>query len=168
MLPLNEFLQHKLPKENILKIPFMTEHFVSKFIFNLDNNKATGIDNISIKILKLSSPLIAKHISNICNNSLKYWNIEKTRAMLIMSTSKEARLLESDGVSHITVNGTKIENTKQEKLFGIIIDKNLSSQQQVKKVKQSFILKLSSLRKNRKNLLTDLSAYSITIADTTT
>ena len=56
MLPLKEFIKHKLPKENIFKIPFMTEHFVGKCISNLDNNKATGIDNISIKILKLSSP----------------------------------------------------------------------------------------------------------------
>ena len=65
MLPLKEFIKHKLYKENIFKIPFMTEHFVCKFIYNLDNNKATGIDNISIKILKLSSPLIDKHITNI-------------------------------------------------------------------------------------------------------
>ena len=71
MLPLKEFIKHKLPKENIFKIPFMTEHFVGKCISNLDNNKATGIDNISIKILKLSSPLIDKHKANICNHSIR-------------------------------------------------------------------------------------------------
>ena len=57
---------------------------------------------------------------------------QKTRAMLIMSTTKEARLPECDSDIHINV-GTKIGNTKHEKRLGIIIDKNLSWQQQVKK-----------------------------------
>ena len=73
-----------------------------------------------------------------------------------MSTTKEARLPESDGDFHITVNGTKIVNTKQEKLLGIIIDKNLSKQQQVKKIKQSAIFKLSIQIKIRKYSPTDL------------
>ena len=60
-----------MPKGNIFKIPLMTEQFVCKFISKLDKNKATGIDNISAKILHLSSPVIAKHITDICNHSIR-------------------------------------------------------------------------------------------------
>ena len=49
----------------------MTEQFVCKFISKLDKKKATGIDNISAKILHLSSPVIANHITDICNHSIR-------------------------------------------------------------------------------------------------
>ena len=52
-------------------MPLMTEQLVCKFISKLDKNKATGIDNISAKILHLSSPVIAKHITDICNHSIR-------------------------------------------------------------------------------------------------
>ena len=91
-----------------------------------------------------------------CKDNGMVVSVEKTRAMLIMSTTKEAHLPESDRDFHITINGTKIGNTKHEKLLRIIIDKNLSWQQQVKKVKQSVIFKLSILRKIRKYLSADL------------
>ena len=68
---LKEFIMQKLPMENIFKIPLMTKQFVCNFISTLYKNKATGIDNISAKILHLSSPVIAKHITDICNNSIR-------------------------------------------------------------------------------------------------
>ena len=71
LILLKEFIKQKLRKENIFKIPLMTEQFVCKFISKLDKNKATGIDNISAKILHLSSPVIAKHITDICNHSIR-------------------------------------------------------------------------------------------------
>ena len=37
----------------------------------LDNNKATGIDNISSKIAKISVPVITKHLTEICNHSIR-------------------------------------------------------------------------------------------------
>ena len=71
LILLKEFIKQKLPKGNIFKIPLMTEQFVCKFISKLDKNKATGIDNISAKILHLSFPVIAKHITAICNHSIR-------------------------------------------------------------------------------------------------
>ena len=71
LLLLKAFIKQKLPKGNIFKIPLMTEQFVCKFISKLDKNKATGIDNISAKILHISSPVIAKHITDICNHSIR-------------------------------------------------------------------------------------------------
>ena len=69
---LKEFIKGKLPVGNIYKIPLITEHFVMKFISQLDSNKATGKDNISAKILKLSSPIIIKQICDICNHSIRH------------------------------------------------------------------------------------------------
>ena len=53
---------------------------------------------------------------------------------------------------YLNVNDTTIENTKHEKLLGVIIDNNLSWQHQVKKVRKTVIFKLSILRKIRKYL----------------
>ena len=53
---------------------------------------------------------------------------EKTKAMLIISKSKESRLETIDRDFYLNVNDTTIENTKHEKLLGVIIDNNLSWQ----------------------------------------
>ena len=112
--------------------------------------------NKDLEIVKSQLEMETQNTHNWCKDNGMVVSVEKTRSMLIMSTTKEARLPVSDRDFHITVNGTKIGNTKHEKLLCIIIDKNLSWQQQVKKVKQSVIFKLSILRKIRKYLIADL------------
>ena len=67
---LEAFISTKLPEGNIFNIPYITEDFVYKFLTSLNNNKATGIDNISSKIAKLSAPVITKQLTNICNHSI--------------------------------------------------------------------------------------------------
>ena len=53
---------------------------------------------------------------------------EKTKAMLIISKSKESRLETKDRDFYLKVNDTTIENTNHEKLLGVSIDNNLSWQ----------------------------------------
>ena len=89
--------------------------------------------NKDLEIVKSQLEIETQNTHTWCKDNGMVVSVEKTRAMLIMSTTKEARLPESDRDFHITVNGTIIGNTKHEKLLGIIIDKNLSWQQQVKK-----------------------------------
>ena len=62
---------------------------------------------------------------------------EKTKAMLIISKSKESRLETIDRNFYLNVNDTTIANTKHEKLLGVIIDNNLSWQHQVKQVRKN-------------------------------
>ena len=81
---------------------------------------------------------------------------EKTKAILIISKSKESRLETIDRDFYLNVNDTTIENTKHEKLLGVIIDNNLSWQHQVKRVRKTVLFKLSILRKIRKYLSTPL------------
>ena len=67
---LEHFISTKIPKGNIFNIPHMTEDFVYKYLTNLDTNKATRIDNISSKVIKLSAPVIARQLTDICNHSI--------------------------------------------------------------------------------------------------
>ena len=77
-------------------------------------------------------------------------SFEKNKAMLILSNAKELRLAEDEIDLNLNLDGTQIQNTKQEKLLGVIIDNNLTWHNQIKKVKQTIAFKLSILRKIRR------------------
>ena len=47
----------------------MTEQEVQKFLTKLDVIKATGLDNIEAKFLKVTGPFITKTLVEICNLS---------------------------------------------------------------------------------------------------
>ena len=68
---LEHFISEKLPKGNIFNIPYITQDFVYKYLTNLDNCKATGIDNILSMIVKISAPVITKQLTDICNHSIR-------------------------------------------------------------------------------------------------
>ena len=76
---------------------------------------------------------VKEHLSNeaISTNRWCYENgmalsFEKNKAMLILSNSKELRLAEDEIDLNLNLDGTQIQNTKQEKLLGVIINKNLT------------------------------------------
>ena len=50
----------------------MSEEKVLKLLQNLDENKAAGLDNLSVKFLKDEATVLAKPISQIYNLSRKY------------------------------------------------------------------------------------------------
>ena len=81
-------------------------------------------------------------------------SFEKTKAMVILSNAKELRLAEDEIDLNLNLDGTQIQNTKQEKLLGVIIDNNLTWHNQIKNVKQTIAFKLSILRKIRRYLPT--------------
>ncbi len=66
----------------IFGIPFMGVDYVCKQFKAMLNSKATELDMISIKLLKLSSSTVSKHITRICNLSIQTgifpdnWKIE--------------------------------------------------------------------------------------------
>ena len=67
---LREFCEAKLPAETKFTIPIIQKEKVSKFLSNIDINKATGIDMIGPRLLKLAAPFIANEITFICNHSI--------------------------------------------------------------------------------------------------
>ena len=66
-----------------------------KFISRLDSNKATRKDNISAKILKLSSPIIIKQICDICNHRIRHntfpadWKIARITPLLEINSTQD-------------------------------------------------------------------------------
>ena len=69
---LKKFVQSKLPPGNTFTIPPIREEWVQKTLTNSGKHKATGLDNISTKVLKATAPYIAKVISKLCNHSIKH------------------------------------------------------------------------------------------------
>ena len=65
----------------------MTELHVEKFIKDLDAKKATGLDEIDVKFIKLSGPFITKILTQICNRSISsntfpaLWKIAKVKPL---------------------------------------------------------------------------------------
>ena len=59
-----------IPRNTNFKIPLMQENELLTTIKKLDSSKATGIDGISAKILKLSADIIAPSLLNIINISI--------------------------------------------------------------------------------------------------
>lgn len=67
---LEEYVAARVPPNNFFKIPLMTEVHVENFIKKLDSTKATGLDDIGAKYLKLAGPYITKTLTQICNLSI--------------------------------------------------------------------------------------------------
>ena len=90
---LKKFVQSKLPPGNTFTIPPIREDWVQKTLTNLDKHKATGLDNISAKVLKATTPYIAKVISKLCNHSIKH-----TTFPLAWNTARVSPLHKKDSI----------------------------------------------------------------------
>ena len=60
---LKEFCQLKLPSNTKFKIPQIQKENVLKFFSKMDINKATGIDMIGPRLLKLAAPYIVDEVT---------------------------------------------------------------------------------------------------------
>ena len=67
---LNTFVQSKVPSNVEFKIPLTNVGFVRKFLSNLNVSKASGLDSIGPKILKISANIIAPSLVYIINKSV--------------------------------------------------------------------------------------------------
>lgn len=63
-------IEHLMPRGSF-SIPDISVDFVKKEIQAMSNSKATGLDNISVKLLKLSLDVIAEILTFLLNMSLK-------------------------------------------------------------------------------------------------
>ena len=69
---LQEHFRQKIPDNVIFKLPEIDENFVFRYLSTLDVSKATGLDGIGPKMLKLSSGIITKSITYIVNKCILY------------------------------------------------------------------------------------------------
>ena len=68
---LSEFVSSKVPPENFYRIPPVHTTFAHKYLSTIDSSKATGLDELGARILKLSAPYIAHSITRIRNLSME-------------------------------------------------------------------------------------------------
>ena len=67
---LREFCNERISQDTKFIIPPIQKEKVFKFLSNIDINKATGLDMIGPRLLKLAAPLISDEITFICNHSI--------------------------------------------------------------------------------------------------
>ena len=68
---LDQNISEKIPENTEFSIPSVSASFIETQLNNLKVNKATGIDEISAKFLKLASPVICASLAFILNLSIK-------------------------------------------------------------------------------------------------
>ena len=59
-----------MPENTLFQIPLITSSQVSQFIRKLDPGKATGLDGIGPRILKLACHIISPSIADLINKSI--------------------------------------------------------------------------------------------------
>ncbi|MBL0687420.1 MAG: hypothetical protein JJV94_06320 [Sulfurospirillum sp.] len=67
---LKNFIQSKIDPNEKFSIPLITQDKVTKLLANLEENKATGLDGVSAKLLQLSAPVLSKTITRLLNLSI--------------------------------------------------------------------------------------------------
>ncbi len=64
------FVQSKIDPNEKFSIPLITEDKVTNLLAILEENKATGLDGVSTKLLQLSAPVLSKTITRLLNLSI--------------------------------------------------------------------------------------------------
>lgn len=67
---MNDFIKSKVPESTYFNIPYITAEQVSIFIRSLDPTKATGLDGIGPKIIKMGSDCLSPIIAGLINKSI--------------------------------------------------------------------------------------------------
>ena len=67
---LRDFVDSKVPHGTEFHIPHVSASFIQQQLQNLKTNKATGIDDISAKYLKLSASVVSQPLATILNLSI--------------------------------------------------------------------------------------------------
>ena len=68
---LNEFINDRIPNDIRFEIPFISIAQVSEFINGLNIAKATELDGIGPRILKMANDILAPSIAALINKSIK-------------------------------------------------------------------------------------------------
>lgn len=68
---LRTYCDKKVPKDIYFDIPEITKCQVEKYLKTIDVSKATGLDEIGPRLLRISAPYISESITYLCNQSIK-------------------------------------------------------------------------------------------------
>ena len=67
---IKDYVAKHMINNNSFTIPFITEKYISETLNAMDVSKATGLDGISARFLKMSCKVISKPIEQIFNQSI--------------------------------------------------------------------------------------------------
>ena len=67
---IKDFVDNKVPKHTYFNIPLITEDKTRKYLSSLDISKATGLDQLGPRLLKMSTNIITSDITRIINLSI--------------------------------------------------------------------------------------------------
>ena len=67
---ISQYVNNKIPNDTFFTIPFITPEQVTNYINKLDCSKATGLDGIGPRILKIASCAISPSIAKLINKSI--------------------------------------------------------------------------------------------------
>ena len=68
---LEDYVQSKIPSHVYFTVPHITIQQVSEFMHSLDPAKATGLDGLGPRILKMASDILAPSIASLINKSIE-------------------------------------------------------------------------------------------------
>ena len=68
---LEDYVQSKLPSNVYFTVPYITIQQVSEFIYAPDPAKATGLDGLGPRILKLAAHILAPSITSLINKNIE-------------------------------------------------------------------------------------------------
>lgn len=68
---LQDYINSKIPENVHFELPEIDETFVFNFLSSLDTSKATGLDGVGPRLLKLSAGVITKSITSIANECIR-------------------------------------------------------------------------------------------------
>ena len=67
---IRNFVENKIPVETYFNIPFITTEQVSAYIYKLEPSKATGLDGLGPRVLKMAASVISPSITLLVNKSI--------------------------------------------------------------------------------------------------
>ena len=71
LLKLKQFISSKLPTDVCFNIPEVSVDYVTNSLIHLNSNKATGLDEISARLLKDSAREVSPCVAHIINTSIR-------------------------------------------------------------------------------------------------
>ncbi|KAL9956690.1 hypothetical protein ACROYT_G038209 [Oculina patagonica] len=126
---LRNYVSSRKDASNTFSIPPITESKIIDCLKNISSNKASGIDNISARMLKLAAPIIAPSIAKLTNCSFdtsvfpQRWKTAKVTPLFKGGDTESVNNYRP--ISVLPVLSKVIERHVHDSLYGYLMDNNL-------------------------------------------
>ena len=117
-----EKYQRKVSDDTKFTIPPMNEQYVVKQIESMGNGKATGLDNISVRLLKIAKNAVSRHITHILNMSIQSGHVPSLmKAARVVPIHKSGDVEDTNNYRPISVLPT-VSKILERYIHGLLYD----------------------------------------------